>query len=144
MPELPVIGQIKDPDELDLEPIIVPLAAYKQEKGKTVEEIGRFPFKPMMPAGARALMESSLGQNGEIPYSTALVILNRCIVSDSVERWGEFLDRDDLSIEQDALGSVLSALYEVYSGRPTRRPSGSDGTGQRRARTSRAAPRSTE
>ena|SRR6202035_2212663 len=141
--ELPVIGQVEKPEELDLEPIVVPLAGYKVVKGKVVEEIERFPFKPMMPSGARALMDRSLGAGGEIGYSVVVILLDRCLIEDAKERWAAFLDREDLNVEQGALGQVMTALYEVYSGRPTRRRSASDGTGPRRARTSKGAQPST-
>lgn len=133
------IGRAPDPDELDLDPIIVPLVAYREDKTEVVEE---FPFRPVMPPGAQAALIRNAGPNGELPANIVQAVLDRCLDPDARERWHEFLDREDLIILQETLGDVLNALYEAYTRRPTRQRSGSGGAGPRAGQTSKARRRS--
>lgn len=137
--ELPIIGQVENPEDLDLEPVVVPLAAYTLDREEVIE---RFPFKPTMPAGALSAFIRNAGPNGELPINVTLACLERCLIADAVERWQTFLDRDDLVIETNTLGQVFNALVEHYGARPTRPRSGSPSTGSPAKRTSRAGARS--
>ena len=134
MPELKVVGQVADPTELQLEPVVVPVAAYTIETKEEVIE--KFPFKPVLPPGTAALLERMGGQT--VGVNPTLVILNDLIMPDAAERWHEFLNRGDLGIEAETLAELIKALLEYYGERPTRLSSGSSRTGKRSGRTSRA------
>lgn len=137
MPELSVVGRVSDPDALDLEPVVVPVCAYKQGKDGPEEVVERFPFRPAMPPGVVALLERLGGQT--IGVNQALIVLNSLVVDDASERWTEFLENPELSIDAEVLAELTKTLVEHYGGRPTRRSSGSSRTGGRSGRTSKAA-----
>ena len=54
--ELPIIGQVENPEDLDLDPVVVPLAAYTLDRKEVIE---RFPFKPTMPAAVSKARSAS-------------------------------------------------------------------------------------
>jgi hypothetical protein len=134
-PELAVVGKVDDPDELDLDPVVVPVCAYKIETREEVIE--KFPFRPVMPPGTVAYLERIGGQTAGV--NVAVAVLNDCVIADARERWDEFLGRDDLAIEATTLADLFKALVEHYGERPTKRSTGSSRTGTRSGRTSRAA-----
>jgi hypothetical protein len=139
--KLAPVGRAPDPADLDLEPVVVPVIAYKEDHSEVVHE---FPFRPVMPPGAMAAMVRNSGPNGELPANIVQAILDRCVDPDARDRWHEFLDSEELSIFQETLGDVLNALTEVYAKRPTRQRSGSLGTGSLVAPTLTVEPPSPE
>lgn len=141
MPELPVIGQQENPD---VEPITIPIAAYAIKSGKEIVE--KFAFKPTLPAPVLALVERMGGRlqidaanlgNGIV--SETMTCLKTCVMADERDRWDEWIDREDISIEAETLVEVFKALFEEYAERPTRPRSDSSGTGSRSRSTSKAA-----
>lgn len=139
--EIAPIGRAPDAAQLDLEPIIVPIVAYKEDGTEVVE---RFPFRAVMKPGAMSYMIRNSGPNGEMSTNAIQNLLLDTIDADAKDRWTAFLDSDEYFILQETLGEVWNALVEVYAKRPTRQRSGSAGTGAPVAPTSPAAPPSQE
>lgn len=137
--ELEPIGRAENPEALNLEPIVAPIVAYTHD-GK--EHVEKFPFKPVMPAGAMAAMVRNVGPNGELPVNILLACLQRCLMPDAAERWETWIDSDELNIEHTTLAQLFDQLVRIYGDRPTRRRSGSASGGPPAKRTSRAAARS--
>lgn len=138
------VGRVPNPENLNLEPILVEIVGYKhdQHTGVNEEVAATFPCKPIMPAGAVAAFVRNAGPNGELPFPTLLACLKRCLDPDAVDRFDEFIDSDEHSIEQQTLADVFNALVEHYTARPTTRPSTSSSGGPATKQMSRAAARS--
>lgn len=139
MPELRVIGQVENPEELDFEPLVVPLAGYTVDHEEVIE---RFRFRPVRPAGAALNVMRSTDAQGNVGLGPVVGYLDKCLLEEDAERWQAFLDRDDLMIEQDVLFELYREVSAWYAGRPTRRPSDSSGGGKVTPQTSRVAARS--
>jgi hypothetical protein len=134
VPELQVVGRVPNPEQIETDPIILPVCAYTIDREEVIE---RFPFRPMLPLGVAALLERLGGS--EVAVNTVIVLLHDCLMADAVERWERFLDRDDLLIDAATLAEGWKALLECYAARPTLLPSGSSRTGKRSGRTSKVA-----
>lgn len=146
MPTLDVVGQQENPE---VEPVVVPVAAYTIKTGKEVIE--RFAFRPTMPPGVLAFIERMGGRLqldasniGEGVVNSTLAALQDCLMGDERERWHEWIGRDDLVIEATTIVELFKALFEEYAERPTRPRSSSGGTGSRAKPTSKAAQPSTD
>lgn len=142
MPKLDIVGRV-DPESLDLDPVVIPVAAYRIDTREEVVE--EFAFKPTMPTGVLALIERLGGRltidptgGPEGALNPVLVALSDCLMPEDRERWTEFLESDDLHIQAETIGEVFKALMEHYGRRPTRRSSGSSRTGKRGGQTSKA------
>lgn len=138
--ELEPIGRIDDVDDLDLDPIVVPIVGYTMDREEVIE---KFKFKPMAPAGATLGILRSTQSNGTIPIGPVMLWLDKCLLDEAeLERWTEHLNNDQVMIESTVLVDTYRALTEAYTARPTRPPSGSPSGGPRTRRTSPAARRS--
>ena len=137
--ETEIVGRVENPQERSTDPIVVPVAAYTLE-GKEVVE--KFRFRPVMPAGAVIRAFRAIQPNGVLATGPILDFLQKSLLADDRERFLEFLDRDDLMIEAQLISQIYETVTEVWSGRPTRRPSASASGGSPTKRTSRAGARS--
>jgi hypothetical protein len=121
-----------------LEPIIVPVAAYKLDGTEVIEE---FSFRPVMPAGAVIRAFRAIQPNGILATAPILDFLSKSLMSEDRERFLEFLDRDDLMIEAQLISDVYQTVTEVWAARPTKPRSGSSSGTSQRKRTSTGAAR---
>jgi hypothetical protein len=137
---LDAIGRVENPQDVDLDPITIPVCGLDMQRENVCEE---FNFRPTLPWGNTfALIESIEGGERNLAGNTVKWLRN-CLVDDEErQRWQGFLERDDVMIEQATIESVYEALAETYAARPTLPPSGSTGTGGSTKRTSQAASRS--
>lgn len=134
--KLPAIGRVENVDDLDLDPIEVPVIAYMLNK-EEVEQT--FRFRPVQPAGAALDILKATGADGGVPVGVVMRFLDECVLAEDREAWELFLHRADLVIDQAILVRIYQAVSEVYSDRPTPRWSDSDGGGSASATTSLAA-----
>lgn len=137
--EIPIVGKVEAPESRELDPLIVPVAAYTAT-GKEVIE--RFAFRPTIPLGAVMRAFEQIQPNGALGNGPILKFLQKCLLPDDRERFLEFLDRDDLEIEAQLIVDIYTAVMEFWAARPTLpRSASASGTPQQK-RTSRAAARS--
>lgn len=122
------IGRVEDPQNADIEPIIIPICGLSNQTRDNVCE--EFKFRPTLPWGNTfALIEQA--ESGEtIMAANTVKWLRNCLVGkDEQERFRQFLLRDDVEIEQATIEAVYKALADAYSGRPTLPRTSSTGTG---------------
>lgn len=150
-----IVGQVADPEVQEFDPIIVPIAAYTAAGEEVIEE---FAFRPVMPAGAMIRAFRSIQPNGVLATGPILDFLTKSlmshvehdeldddgepVVTNDRERFLEFIDREDLMLEMQLITDVYQTVTQVWSDRPTRRPSGSASGGSPTKRTSQAGVRS--
>jgi hypothetical protein len=134
-----VIGRVTDPQDLDLEPLSITLCGYTLEHEEVSET---FRFRPTVPTGAALEIIRHTGPDGNVPVGIVLDYVDKCLLEADQAPFRAFLDRDDVMIQGNALVDLYQSLLELYSARPTRRPSGSASTSPLAKRTSRAAARS--
>lgn len=140
MPDLEPVGRVENPDELDLEPVRVPLVGYTLE-GKEVSET--FQFRPQVATGASLDVIRQTDAQGNTQLDAIFKYLDRSLLDDSErDAYNTFLNRDDVMIKAGALLDLYRALSSYYAARPTKLSSGSASTGSAAKRTSRAAARS--
>lgn len=140
MPELPAVGRVENPDELDLDPIVVPVVGYTLDRQEVVE---KFTFRPTMPAGEWFDIVNDADNLGVITdHKLARYLLAALVDDKERERWSTFLHRNDIIFPVSRLGDLYSTLTEYYAARPTMRPAASRGTRPTTRRTSGAARRS--
>lgn len=144
MPTLDPIGRVEHPEELDLDPLVVPIVGYTRDKQEIVEE---FRFRSVQPTGAalNILRQSRLDADGDLvtPMPQLMAFLDSCVLPEDRETWQGWLDKtnNEIYVEQDTLMAVYRALSEFYSARPTMRRSSSDGGPSSISPTSMAASR---
>jgi len=114
--ELEPVGRVAEPDKLDMEPIVVPIVGYSIDREEVIE---KFRFRPVQPAGAALDVLRATDAHGNAPLGPVMRYLERCLLSDEQERWREFLDRDDVFIEQTVLVDLYQRITEAYAERPT-------------------------
>lgn len=135
MPKLAVIGHQKTPEPI--EPVVIPVAAYTASEPIT-EVIEEFQFKGFLPPMVQRFLEragaSDLGIDGTLRCLNDLLV-----TQEERDRWIDFYQRDDLTLDAMDIAEMFKVLLEYYGKRPTRRSSGSSRTGGRSARTSKAA-----
>lgn len=136
MTRLPAIGRVADTEEIDLDPIEVPVIGYTLDKTE-VEEV--FKFRPVQPAGATINILLATGAGGAIPIAEVMQFLQDCLLAEERERWSDFLNDPGIMIEQSVLGILYRELMEVYANRPLLRWSDSGGGGKPAGQTSPAA-----
>jgi hypothetical protein len=137
---LDAVGRVTNPDELDFEPIVVPVIAYDEDHNEVEFEVK---FRAVQPTGAAMKVMRATDAEGNIPTATALLFLEECVIVSERKAWQEFLDDPGLYIERSTLVQLYERLTEVYAGRPTRRRSASSGGRRASATTSPAAAPST-
>ncbi len=137
--KLDPIGRVEKPDEMDLDPIVIPVVGYTLDREEVVEEIR---FRPMQPAGAAFDLLANANADGEVPIRAIMRFLEKCVMPDDAQKFRDHLDRDDLVFDHGVMMQIHVALNEVYAARPTTLRSASSGGGQPTKRTSRAAARS--
>lgn len=126
--ELPVVGRVENPDDLDLDPIVVPIAGYTIKDKKEV--VTKIKFRPVLPLSSALDVIRQTQSNGNVPGPAIMEYLDSCITDEDAEKWAELLARRDLAIQMDTLIEVYRQLTEFYSGeRPT--PASSDSPGGR-------------
>jgi hypothetical protein len=144
MPTLDPIGRVANPEEeLDFEPVTIPIVAYTKDKKEVVKEVR---FRGVMPTGAalEVLRSITVNRRGEqtVPPAVVMAYLDAAVLPEDVESFREFISDSAIYIEQTTLFECYVQLTEWYSERPTRRQSGSRGSPAPTRRTSQAAARS--
>jgi hypothetical protein len=137
--ELEPIGRVENPDDLDFEPIVIPVVGYTR-KGKEV--LHKAQFRSVAPAGQTVAVLRNMAPSGGVPAAQMMTFLDACVLAEDREAWNAFLDNSEVEIEQSTLVRVYAALMETYAARPTMPPGDSSGTGKTTKQTSRAASRS--
>jgi hypothetical protein len=136
--KLDAIGRVDKPEEIDVEPITIPVIGYTRAHKEVCEE---FNFRPTRPWGNLFAMFEADDERGFAGGTVRW--LHNCLLDDAErERWKTFLLRDDVEIEQATIEGVFSSLSETYSARPILPRSASTGGGAQTKRTSQAASRS--
>jgi hypothetical protein len=136
--ELDPVGRVENPEELDFEPIVIPVVGYTRDHKEVVEKAR---FRPLPPAGQTVEVLRSMAPNGGVRASQMMSFLDACVLEDGREAWAAFLDSPDVEIEQATLAGVYSALMEAYAARPTMPPASSAAGGKKTKQTSQAASR---
>lgn len=136
MTKLPAVGRVDNIDDVDLDPIEVPVVGYTIEK-EEIEEV--FRFRPVQPAGATLDILLYVSVDGSTPVAKVMHFLEECVLAEDRERWRDFLNDPAIMIEQSVLAQLYRALMEVYAARPTMPSSALSGGGKPGGRTSRAA-----
>jgi hypothetical protein len=134
--KLEPIGRVENPEDLDVEPIVIPVVAYTTERKEIVEEIAS---RPYLPTGAAFAMLRTT--DGTSDPTLVMKYLDKCVLPTSTAQWRAFLDRDDIFIEMSTLTDVYKALIEVYGARPTMRRASSTTGRTSTKRTSQGASR---
>jgi hypothetical protein len=137
--ELEPIGRFADPDELDVDPITVPIVGYTVEGRKEI--ITRIKFVPAVPLGAALALNRAARSNGNVPHPAVIAWLDDCVLDSEREAWNELLHSSAILVETETLVAVYQQLAEVYAARPTLRFSDSDGGPSSTNGTSQAAAR---
>ena len=136
--ELPAVGRVENPDELDIEPIVIPIVGYTRNRKEVVEKIR---FRSHMPAGATFDVMRHMNADGGVQAREVLRYLDATVLEEDSEKLQEFIHRPDVEIRLRTMIEVHEALMEAYAARPTTQLPGSTGTGSSTKRTSRAASR---
>lgn len=135
---LETVGRVANPEALDLEPIVVPVAAYTADHREVVQE---FSFRAMPPAGPQLDVLRMMDAQGEVPAGAVVRFLDACLLPEDAARWKKYLDDPALYIQQSALVELYRALMELYSARPTMpQPSSQPGPGSTQPTSPAAAP----
>ena len=137
--QLDPIGRLADPNEIDLEPITVPIIGYTLDR-EEVETL--IDFVPSVPLSAALALNRQTRPNGNVLHPAIIEWLDACVSAESHDRWLEMLGSKDIMIETETLVEVYRQLAERYAARPTLRFSDSDGGPSSTNRTSQAAARS--
>jgi hypothetical protein len=136
--KLQPIGRVENPDELDLDPIEVPIVAYANDRSEVITEIR---FRAVQPMGASLDVLRETRGDGNVPLSEAIKFLDDCILLEDRKKWEALIHDPELTIEQTTYSVLYRELCSVYAARPTQRLSGSH-SGQRKPKqTSRDAAR---
>ena len=138
--ELAPVGEIENLDELDVEPITVPIVGYSIPGKKKV--VTRIRFRPTIPLAAAIDLAAATRANGNVPHAAVMRWVEASVLPDEIEAWREMISRADLAIEPETIVAVYQQLAEVYTARPTLRFSDSPGGSSSANGTSRAAARS--
>lgn len=136
--QLQPVGRVENPQELDLDPIVVPVVGYDQDHKEHVEE---FKFRPIQPTGASIEVLRQQDEQGNVPVKTVLLFLDKCLMPEEKERWDSFLDDPHVFVAQDTIVALYEVIMQVYSDRPTVRQSASPSGAANSRRTSGGAAR---
>jgi hypothetical protein len=134
--ELEAIGRVEHPEELELEPITIPIVGYTREKEEVIQPVN---FRPVQPTGAALDVLRMTNVKGDVPVAPVMRFLDECVVEEDRKSWDDFLNDPTVYIEQDTLIQLYRVLTEVYSSRPTAQRSVSHNGRVTSRTTSRAA-----
>ena len=138
--ELDPVGRVEDVDQLDLEPVTIPIVGY--ERGTPPNEvIERIRFRAVMPAGATFDVMRDMSASGGIAPREVLRYLDATVLPDDAEKLEAFLHSPTIEVRLRTMMEVHEQLMEFYSARPTMPRSASSGGGSGTKRTSQAASR---
>ena len=132
------VGRVEHPEDIDLEPIEVPVIGYTVDH-EEVEEI--FSFRGVQPTGASIEVLRNINDDGNVPVKLILDFVDACLLGSDQEKWKEFVNDPDVYIEQDTLIELYKTIMEVYAARPTMPPSDSRSGRGNSKQTSQAAAR---
>ena len=140
MAELEAVGRIENPEDLNFEPVTVPVIGYNMD-GEEVEFL--LHCGPTMPMGTmlKLMTQSKVNAKGKPVFDEKLVaqFLERCVLPDSKEAWRDFLDDPEIEVSAETIGAVYGALMDYYTDRPTSQRSDSPTGPAPTKRTSRGA-----
>jgi hypothetical protein len=140
MPKLDPVGFVENPDQVDIDPITIPICGLHFETRENVCE--EFNFTPVASWGnTLAMIEAVESGEDKMAYSFVKWLRNALVGESEYERFAAFLSRPDVLIESSTLQGAITALREAWAARPTLPSSGSAGTGGSTKRTSTAASR---
>jgi hypothetical protein len=135
--ELKPVGKVANPAELDLAPVVVPIVGHNA-KGEEVTT--KIRFQRRIPAGVVLDMLEAGTDPDEVFASGAEAVkfLNQAVFGDDEQKWHDLIHSKTVFIEYATIGELFKALMEqVYTSRPTKRPSNSSSGGPRTRTTSR-------
>lgn len=118
MPELKPIGRLSNLDDLDTEPLTVPIIGYTEDKQEVETKIR---FVGTLPAGASLDMIRATDANGRISNAAALDYVDNCVHAEDKEAWDELLHGTAVIVRITTVLEVYQALAEFYTKRPTKR-----------------------
>ena len=116
-----------DTKKRKVEPATVPIVGYNKKNAKVTTAI-RFAGK--LPAGVALDMIKVTDANGNVDYNEALKYVDGCVLDEDRAKWDKLVHDTDVIIDQDTVLAVYARLGEFYTGRFTKRRSGSP-TGER-------------
>jgi hypothetical protein len=133
------IGRVEKPEELDLEPVTIPIVGYKADVKRT-EVTTEIKFHPLAPLGVALAMLRSVDDKGNIATPAVLDYLDGCVLPESREAWERMLNAEDCYVTSETWSAVYSALGEHYANRPSlQRPGSRSGASKTRPTTRGAA-----
>jgi hypothetical protein len=135
------IGKIENLQEIDLDPITVPVCGIKP-KPKPENVCEDFNFRPMVSWGNTfALVDAVESGEANLAWNAVKWLRNALVDDEERERFQTFLSRSDVLIGEDTLTALVEALRETWAARPTMPQPSSNGTSPSTKRTSAAASR---
>lgn len=121
-----------EPPDTDQKPIVIPVVFHKavtpedenglREWEETTEE---FRCRPFVNAGVLNGLDAMYGSSVSRTGGGAVFdLFDAAFLPESHARWHEVRFSPDYNISSRAVAQVAQRLYEVYTARPTRSPSG--------------------
>ena len=131
------VGEVKNLNELDVEPVTIPIVSYDEDKNKVVTEIR---FMRHVPLGFGIDMIKATKADGTIDPKYMVDFVLDCVVDEDQESFDDLIRRKDIFTEISTLRKVYDSLGEIYKGdnHPLEKPSSSSAGKPRTARTSKA------
>jgi hypothetical protein len=139
MPILSPIGRVDNPEDLDLDPVVVPVVGYNADREEVIFEVI---FRAMQPTGEAMDLLKVADAAGNVPIGIVFAYLDACVTEDNREAWQKFLHGPDLNIEQSTIIELYKTISSYYADRPTQQRSVSHNGRVTSGKTSRAAARS--
>jgi hypothetical protein len=139
--KLDPIGKIDNLQDIDLDPITVPVCGIKPSpRPENVCE--EFNFRPGVSWGNTfALVDAIETGEANLAWNAVKWLRNALIDEPEQKRFQAFLSRPDVLVEEATLTALVDALRETWAARPTMPQPSSNGTGTSTKRTSQAASR---
>jgi hypothetical protein len=128
MPTLDPVGRAERPEDLDFDPVVIPIVGYTADHREVIHEAK---FRGMEPTGAAMNLMRQTDAKGNVPASLVIQYLDRCLLKEDRDEFNAFIDDDDVYVDQKVLMEAYRQLVAYYSKRPTtRRPDSSPGPSQ--------------
>ena len=121
------IGKVANLDELDFEPLTVPVVGYTDNLKEVITDIR---FRAVVPPGFGLDMISDVDKNGNVQVAAALRFIQACLLPDDREKWNELIRSDTVNVTSETVSAVYHAIGEFYAKRPfTKQPGSRNGRG---------------
>ena len=134
------IGVIEDLDEIDYEPITVPIVGYTNDKEQVTTDI-TFRAAQSLGSSLDLIRQMGIDDKGKpiIPIAAILEFLDAAILDTSRVAWDNLIRDEEVNVEQTTLVELYKILAAQYANRPTQQQSASHNGRTTPKKTSRAA-----